>query len=53
MKRQVFLPIVHENPYFSFPEAVGYYKYKPQHYAIREKNEKEENLVPKNMVLFI
>jgi AraC-like DNA-binding protein len=39
MKRQVFLPIVHENPYFCFPEAVGWYKDEPQHCAIREKNE--------------
>ena len=39
MKRQVFLPIVHENPYFCFPEAVGYYNDEPQHCAIREKNE--------------
>lgn len=39
MKRQVFLPIVHENPYFCFPEAVGWYKEEPQHCAIREKNE--------------
>lgn len=39
MKRQVFLPIVHENPYFCFPEAVGCYKDEPQHCAIREKNE--------------
>lgn len=39
MKKQVFLPIVHENPYFCFPEAVGWYKDEPQHCAIREKNE--------------
>ena len=39
MKRQVFLPIVHENPYFCFPEAVGCYNDEPQHCAIREKNE--------------
>lgn len=39
MKRQVFLPIVHENPYFCFPESVGWYKDEPQHCAIREKNE--------------
>lgn len=39
MKRQVFLPIMHENPYFCFPEAVGWYKDEPQHCAIREKNE--------------
>ena len=39
MKRQVFLPIVHENPYFCFPEAVGWYKDEPKHCAIREKNE--------------
>lgn len=39
MKRQVFLPIVHENPYFCFPEAVGWYKDEPQHCAIRSKNE--------------
>lgn len=39
MKRQVFLPIIHENPYFCFPEAVGWYKDEPQHCAIRAKNE--------------
>ena len=39
MKRQIFLPIVHENPYFCFPEAVGWYKEEPHHCAIREKNE--------------
>lgn len=39
MKRQVFLPLVHENPYFCFPEAVGWYKNEPEHCAIREKNE--------------
>ena len=39
MKRQVFLPLVHENPYFCFPEAVGWYRDEPEHCAIREKNE--------------
>ena len=39
MKRQVFLPVVHENPYFCFPESVGWYKDEPQHCVIREKNE--------------
>jgi len=39
MKRQVFLPVVHENPYFCFPESVGWYKDEPQHCVVREKNE--------------
>lgn len=39
MKRQVFLPVVHENPYFCFPESVGWYKDEPQHCVFREKNE--------------
>lgn len=39
MKRQVFLPIIHENPYFCFPESVGWYKEDPSHFAKREKNE--------------
>lgn len=39
MRRQVFLPIIHENPYFCFPEAVGWYKEEPQHYVTRGTNE--------------
>lgn len=39
MKRQVFLPIIHENPYFCFPESVGWYMEEPTHFARREKNE--------------
>lgn len=39
MKRQIFLPMIHENPYICFPEAVGWYKDEPQHCAIRNKNE--------------
>jgi AraC-like DNA-binding protein len=39
MRRQVFLPTIHENPYFCFPESVGWYKEDPQHCALREKNE--------------
>lgn len=39
MKRQIFLPMIHENPYFCFPESVGWYKDEPGHYAVREKNQ--------------
>lgn len=39
MKRQVFLPIIHENPYFCFPESVGWYRDEPTHFAKRDKNE--------------
>lgn len=39
MKRQVFLPVIHENPYFCFPESVGWYKEEPNHCAKRDKNE--------------
>ncbi|MDF2803344.1 MAG: AraC family transcriptional regulator [Anaerocolumna sp.] len=39
MKRQVFLPFIHENPYFCFPESVGWYKEEPTHFAKRDKNE--------------
>lgn len=39
MKRQVFLPIIHENPYFCFPESVGWYKGDAHHCVNREKNE--------------
>jgi AraC-like DNA-binding protein len=39
MKQQVFLPVMHEHPYFCFPEAVGWYKDDPKHCSIREKNE--------------
>ena len=31
MKRQIFLPAVHKHPYFCFPEAVGWYRDRPQH----------------------
>jgi AraC-like DNA-binding protein len=37
MKRQIFLPYIHENPYICFPESVGWYKDDPSHLAIREK----------------
>jgi AraC-like DNA-binding protein len=39
MRRQVFLPIIHENPYFCFPESVGWYKDDPQHYVTRDRDE--------------
>ncbi len=39
MKRQVFLPIIHENPYFCFPESVGWYEAEPTHFVKRDKNE--------------
>lgn len=39
MKRQVFLPIIHDNPYFCFPESVGWYQEEPNHQAKRSKNE--------------
>ncbi len=39
MKRQVFLPVIHENPYFCFPESVGWYNNEPWHSAIRSQNE--------------
>lgn len=26
MRRQVFLPNIHDNPYIYFPEAVGWYE---------------------------
>jgi AraC-like DNA-binding protein len=39
MKKHIFLPIIHENPYFCFPESVGWYRDEPSHYAIRNKNE--------------
>ena len=39
MRRQIFLPMIHENPYFCFPESVGWYKEEPGHCAIREKEE--------------
>jgi AraC-like DNA-binding protein len=39
MRRQIFLPIIHENPYLCFPESVGWYKDEPGHYALRDKNE--------------
>lgn len=38
MRRQVFLPNLQENPYFCFPEAVGWYQKEPLHYAYREKD---------------
>lgn len=39
MQRQIFLPSIHNNPYFCFPEAVGWYKDEPEHCAIRERDE--------------
>jgi AraC-like DNA-binding protein len=39
MRRQIFLPMIHENPYFCFPESVGWYKEEPGHCAIRKKEE--------------
>lgn len=39
MQRQVFLPNIHDNPYFCFPEAVGWYKEESKHYAKREENQ--------------
>jgi AraC-like DNA-binding protein len=39
MKRQIFLPSIHDNAYICFPEAVGWYKGDPQHCAIRERNQ--------------
>ncbi|MFV0342849.1 MAG: hypothetical protein ACK5JH_08135, partial [Anaerocolumna sp.] len=39
MKRQVFLPFIHENPYFCFPESVGWYQEEPTHFLKRDKNE--------------
>lgn len=39
MKKHIFLPIIHEHPYFCFPESVGWYKEEPNHCAIRKKNE--------------
>lgn len=38
MKRQIFLPMIHEHPYFCFPESVGWYKNEPEHCAFREKD---------------
>lgn len=38
MRRQIFLPMIHENPYFCFPESVGWYKEEPGHCAIRKRN---------------
>jgi AraC-like DNA-binding protein len=39
MRKQVFLPVIHENPYFCFPEAVGWYKDDNLHSVVREENE--------------
>ncbi|MCX7715363.1 MAG: helix-turn-helix domain-containing protein [Clostridia bacterium] len=39
MKKQFFLPTINKNPYFCFPEAVGFYENEPEHYVKRNKNE--------------
>lgn len=38
MRRQVFLPMIQEHPYFCFPESVGWYNDDPNHCVIREKD---------------
>ena len=38
MKRQVFLPSIHDNRYICLPEAVGWYRDEAQHTAVRERN---------------
>lgn len=39
MKRQIFLPVIPEHPYFCFPESVGWYKDECKHYVHRQKEE--------------
>ncbi len=39
MKRQIFLPVLHNHPYFCFPESVGWSSDRPQHSIVRHENE--------------
>ena len=39
MRRQAFLPLIHNHPYFCFPEAVGWYHSDPHHQVNRVSKE--------------
>ena len=39
MRRQIFLPVIHEQPFFCFPESVGWYKDEPKHFVDRKEKE--------------
>lgn len=39
MKRRIYLPVIHEHPYFCFPESVGWYTKHPNHRVQRESGE--------------
>lgn len=49
MRRQIFLPLIHDHPYFCFPEAVGWYHSDAHHQV--DRTQKELNCFNLHIVL--